>query len=284
MKKILKIIPILLLVFAFGCDGDDDGARFANDPTTGWVEFSTPTSGRTISIITEEVILPVSIRVPVYEDGITVNYSIVPVQGDFSSILTTEGSSIFVPAGRNGPDGNTNLGFITLNFANVADLTEIVVFDVVLTGTDINGVNVGLGENSITSYRISTPCPIDINGLAGTYSVQENFTDGVNAPLGLTDFFGESYQLELSVNPDDLTQTQLIVNNSPGFDTYINNGTIITFDTCNGTVSYSQTPLQLALFSTLDITASSYSEDTFVITSSGAFGAFGPYQFTLTKL
>src|SRR5690606_4058843 len=155
MNNILKIIPLLLLVFTLSCEQDDNSSRFSNDPSTGWVEFATPTSGTTISIITEQLEIPVSVRVPVYENGLTINYTLQAVEGDFSSIVTT-GSSTFVEPGQNGMNGNTNLGTIVLNFANVADLTDIVVFDVVLTGTDADGVVVGLGDNSITAYRIST--------------------------------------------------------------------------------------------------------------------------------
>ena len=282
MNKILQIVPILLLAFTFSCEQDDDNSRFSDDPTTGWVEFSTPTSGTTISIITEELQIPVSVRVPVYENGLTITYTLVPVQGDFSSIVTT-GNSIFVEPGQNGEEnGNTNLGKIVLNFSNVADLTDIVVFDVVLTGTDASGVQVGLGDNSITSYRISTPCPLDVDAIAGNYDVDEVFTDGVNAGLSLAAAFGESYQVNLSLDPNDLTQTRFILSNSPGYDQYFVNGATASLDTCNGTVTYS-TPLNLGLFANMTVISTSYTETPAVFVANGTLGNYGPYQFVLTK-
>lgn len=281
MKNIFKIMSIVVLVFTFSCD-DNEEDRFVSDPSTGWMQFATPTSGTTISIITEELILPVVANVPTYENGMTLSYELVAVQGDFSSIVTT-GSDIYFEPGQTSADGNPRVVPISLNFNGVSDLTDIVVFDVVLTAVDNNGVTIGLNDSSITSYRISTPCPIDTVSFEGSYTVQEMFTGPPNAPNGLSFFFGETYQIDLTVDPDDVTETQMIVNNSIGFDTYMANGTVLAFDTCNFTVSFSESPLELALFNTLVIETTSYTEDTMVITADGAFGNFGAYQFILTK-
>ncbi|SDR65611.1 hypothetical protein SAMN04515667_0031 [Formosa sp. Hel1_31_208] len=281
MKNILKLIPFVLLVFTLSSCEDDEENRFTSDPTTGWVEFSTPTSGTTISIITEELLLPVSVRVPQYPNGLTISYDLVAVQGDFSGIVST-GTSIFAAPEPTSVNGNSRVVPITLNFSGVGDLDEIVVFDVVLTAVDNNGVQIGLDDGSITSYRISTPCPIDINSFEGTYDVVEMFTGPPNGPNGLTFFFGESYQLDMFVNTDDVTETSVIVNNSPGFDTYMANGTIMNFDTCNFNVSFSESPLELALFSTMTIESTSYTNDG-VITAVGPLGNFGEYMFTFTK-
>ncbi len=282
MKNILKLIPMMLFVFAFtSCEDDDTSSRFFNDPTVGWVEFAGSSTGTTISIITEELQLPVDIRVPQYPNGLTISYDLVPVQGDFSGIVTT-GTSIFAAPEPTSVDGNSRVVPIILNFEGVGDLDEIVIFDVVLTAVDSDGVQIGLDENSITSFRISTPCPIDIDSFEGSYDVVEMFTGPPNGPNGLTFFFGESYQMDLFVNTADVTETSVIVTNSPGFDTYINNGVIMSFDTCNFTVSFDEAPLELALFSTLTIESSSYTNDG-VITAIGPFGNFGEYMFTFTK-
>lgn len=272
----------MLFVFAFtSCEDDDTSSRFFNDPTVGWVEFAGSSTGTTISIITEELQLPVDIRVPQYPNGLTISYDLVPVQGDFSGIVTT-GTSIFAAPEPTSVDGNSRVVPIILNFEGVGDLDEIVIFDVVLTAVDSDGVQIGLDENSITSFRISTPCPIDIDSFEGSYDVVEMFTGPPNGPNGLTFFFGESYQMDLFVNTADVTETSVIVTNSPGFDTYINNGVIMSFDTCNFTVSFDEAPLELALFSTLTIESSSYTNDG-VITAIGPFGNFGEYMFTFTK-
>ncbi|TXE15552.1 hypothetical protein ES692_16060 [Psychroserpens burtonensis] len=280
MKKIIKLIPILCLVLVLGCDSDDDNARFSNDPTTGWVEFATPTSGQTITIITEQVVLPVSVRVPNFQDGITINYVIEPVQGDFNSILTT-GTSISLPAAQATAEGSPFVGNIELDFSGVSELNEVVIFDVVITSTDINSVGVGL-SNSIVSYRISTPCPLDVAAIEGTYDVDEVFTSGVNAGLSLAAAFGESYQVEISLDPTDLTQTIFILTNSIGFNQFFVDGSTATLDTCNGTITFSD-PLNLGDFADMVVEVTSYTESPAVMIADGPLGNFGPYQFILTK-
>jgi len=280
MKKIIKLLPLLLLVFAIGCD-EDDTERFKVNSEAGWIEFATGTSGETVTIITEEVILPVRVRVPIFENGITVNYTLEAVEGDFSTIVST-GTSVTLEPSQAGPNGSPFVVNIPLVFEGIADLDEIIVFDVVLNGTSINGIAVGLDENSITRYRISTPCPLDVAALQGTYDVAEVFTSGINEGLSLAAAFGQSYQVEVIVDPDDPTQTNFILTNSIGFDQYFVDGNIATMDSCNGTVSFT-TPLNLGDFADMTVLSSSYTESPAVITADGTLGNFGPYQFVLTK-
>ncbi|WP_047547956.1 hypothetical protein [Psychroserpens sp. Hel_I_66] len=175
MKKIIKLIPILLLVVAFSCS-DDDNARFANDPTTGWVEFGTSTSSTTISLQTETLTLPVSVRVPIYENGLNVSYELQPVQGDFNTIVNTGSVLNFLSSTASTVDGSSAVQNIVLEFENLDSLTEVIVFDVVITNVDVNGVDIGLDENSITTFRVSTPCPllfsdnynVSVSALGGT--------------------------------------------------------------------------------------------------------------------
>lgn len=279
MKNILKVLCLVLLVTSFSCS-DDDGGRFNNDPTTGWVSFRGPTTQTTISNITEQIVIPLRINVPVYENGLNVSYELRPVSGNLNEIVSGSGGTVFVDP----TDATRANAAIVLNFSNIANISDQIIFDVVLTGVDVAGVGVGVDDSSITTFRISTPCPIDINGIAGTYDVSEVFTSGVNEGLSLAAAFGESYQLELTVNTNDLTGTQVFINNSPGFDVYINNGTIATFDTCGGTVSFSADPLPVGGgFAGFAITSTSYTESPFMITADGTLGNFGPYQFILTK-
>ena len=274
---------MMLFVFAFtSCEDDDTSSRFFDDPTVGWVEFAGSNSGTTISIITEELSLPVDIRVPQYPNGLTIEYDLVPVQGDFTQIVTSSGSSIFAAPEPTSVNGNSRVVPIVLTFEGVADLSEIVVFDVVLTGVDADGVQVGLDENSITSFRISTPCPLDVNAIQGTYDVAEVFTAGINQGLSLAAVFGESYQVEVTLDPADLTQTRFILTNSPGFDQWFVNGDTATLDTCNGTVTFTS-PLNLGAFADMAVEVTSYTESPAVIQADGTLGNFGPYQFILTK-
>ena len=281
MKHIFKILCVMLLVFTFSCD-DDEENRFRNEPTQGWVNFTTPTSGTTITIITESLQLPVTANVPVFEDDITVSYELVPVQGDFSSIVSTTGNTISFESVPTTSSGNPKVQPITLFFSGVDQLEETVIFDVVLTAVDNNGVTIGLNDSSLTSYRISTPCPLDRDAVVGTYSVSEVFTSGVNQGLSLAGAFNESYQVEVTLDPSDLTQTIFVLTNSIGFNQYFVDGSTATYDTCNGTVSFTD-PLNLGDFADMTVETATFTTDPAVITADGTLGNFGPYQFILTK-
>lgn len=159
MKKIIKLLPMLLLVLAFSCEQDDDSTRFYNETSTGWVEFATATSGTTVAPGSESLAIPVSLRVPVYADGISVNYTLQAVEGDFTSIVTT-GSSLWFSPEQAGTGGDPRVKSIELMFQNLDTVTSPIVFDVVLTSTSVNGVNIGVDEGSIVSYRVSTPCAV----------------------------------------------------------------------------------------------------------------------------
>lgn len=194
MKNIFKFLTVLTLsLFLFqGCTKSD--SRFNDIPTDGWIEFQGP-GLTTITVVTEQLLLPLDVNVNIYENGLNVSYEIQPVQGDFNQILTT-GNSTFID-----PINNFRQGAVELNFQGVADLDEIIVFDVVLTAVDELGVSIGVDENSLTTYRISTPCPLDTAAIEGNYSVAEVFTSGVNEGLSLAGAFGQSYQVTLQLNP-----------------------------------------------------------------------------------
>lgn len=280
MKHIFKILFVMLLVFTYSCD-DDEENRFRNDPTQGWVNFSTPTSGTTISIITDVLELPVVANVPSYDEPLTVSYQLVPVEGDFSSIVTT-GNNVVIGTESATSGGNPKVAPILLQFDNVELLDEVVVFDVVLTAVNNNGVTVGLNDASITSYRISTPCPLDRDAVIGTYSVSEVFTSGVNQGLSLAAAFGESYQVEVTLDPTDLTQTIFVLTNSIGFNQYFVDGTTATYDTCNLTVGFDGL-VNLGAFADMTVETATFTTTPSVITADGTLGNFGPYQFVLTK-
>lgn len=251
MKNIIKLLPILVLCLAFSCD-EPDNSRFAKDPSTGWVEFATATSGTTVSPFAETLSLPVSLRVPVYPNGINVSYTLVAVEGDFSSIVTTGNSITFTPD-LPGEDGSPNVKNIELSFMNLDTLVDPVVFDVVLTSVDVNGVTVGVDDESITSYRVSTPCAInvssdyniDVTALGGTapsHAVALTPVAGTNNQFNVTSTWGPNFVGWATGNPgfngqfpypgtivinDDLTVTVI----STSAD--ISSGGSGTYDSCN---------------------------------------------------
>lgn len=213
-------------------------------------------------------------------NGITVNFEV--ISDDSSRFqVSPAGGSISIPAGEVSAD---------IIITPVDNFLVDGNLDVKIKLLDSSSVPVGIGGenvnfNEIDLSIVDNDCPIDINAFVGTYSVFENFTAGVNSPRGLSSFFGESYQLEMALDPNDASGTQLIITNSIGFDTYIVNGTVLKFDTCNNAVTFNgQSRVQVALFRTFVYTNSTYSEDDLVIKATGPLSTFGDYQFTFTKL
>lgn len=160
--------------------------------------------------------------------------------------------------------------------------------DVEIVLLESQGIPVGIGGEGLNSAkRVITitddDCPLEINDWVGTYTVFENFTSGTNAPLGLNNFFGESYQLEAALAPNDITNSKIVWNNSAGFDVYLDPNRVMSFISCSGTVSFDAGFPRVALFRVFQYTASSYNETDFVIQCTGPLATFGPYQFTFTK-
>ncbi len=156
---------------------------------------------------------------------------------------------------------------------------------VTLTETTTGELGLSESDPKITQAVtiVDDDCPIAIADWVGVYTVDENFTDGVNAPSGLSDFFTESYQVEIALDPGDNTGTKVIITNSAGFDTYFTDGLVMTFLTCPGQVSFSEPAPNVALFRNFAFETSSYNEGNFSIKCEGPLATFGPYQFTLTK-
>jgi uncharacterized protein (TIGR02145 family) len=91
---------------------------------------------------------------------------------------------------------------------------------------DGDGYSVNQGDCDDNNATIN---PSQILSLEGVYTVAEAFTAGNNAPLGLSDFFTESYQVELVLESDDTYSSTMRVYNSDGFDTYFSQDLIIDF-------------------------------------------------------
>lgn len=152
MKKIFKIVPFILLVFLVGCDGDNDFG-FSDSPTLGWVEFLS--SETTTSQVADNVAIPLFINVPIFASGLSVNYTLEAVEGDFTPFVSSSNGSLFADPSLNTRNFDVNIGLIGLD--DPAGRASMTVFDVVLTSVS-NGVNVGVDEFSIVRHRITIPC------------------------------------------------------------------------------------------------------------------------------
>ncbi|WP_462248008.1 hypothetical protein [Ekhidna sp.] len=201
-------------------------------------------------------------------------------EGDDASgtVTFSNEGTITIPAGQ-------SRGFVVVAIADDVVATGDRVINVTLTDTSAGelGLNDATPFTTLALTIIDDDCPIAIADWVGVYDVDENFTDGVNAPFGLADFFGESYQVEIALDPTDNTGTKVVITNSAGFNQYFNDGLVMTFLTCPGQVSFSEPAPNVALFRDYAFETSSYNEGNFSIKCEGPLATFGPYQFTLTK-
>lgn len=301
MKNILKTFSLLLLIsltVSCGSNSGDD-LLYSAQEERGWIQFE-ETNLEVIQAvlgITGTVDLGVNIQVPITSSDLTINYKLNPVSGLDPNTVFSNNGTVVAPAGKTsyaGPDNRTGLEYsflATIGF-NILELegsnfTEPMVFDVELTATSSPQVTVGLaGETFPVTQRILV-YPSIAHAFIGTYSVSEQFVAGPNAPSGLTDFFGESYQVELALLPNDDTGTKLVITNSDGFDIYFLPNTELTINE-DGSLWFDDgndppNPV-VALFRILDVESSSYNWMNGDLRATGQLGNFGTYRFILTKM
>ena len=168
MKNPFKILAfsLTLLLTLYSCDnseGDNDG-KFNDDPNTGWVQFIT--EGQPSNIIldsynTDNLLeVPVFINIPVSTSELRINYDLVSVSGaNPNSVFSNNGvlvnpennsthfffadleSGNLDVANGGSKDPLTISAFPRIQFdiAQAANISETMIFDVVLTATDRDG-------------------------------------------------------------------------------------------------------------------------------------------------
>ena len=281
MKKINnKFLLLFYLVIALVFTSCEQQENVMYTSEKGFVQFATASSS---AIENNETATVISVlfggKASQNTSGITVNFEVTSSDATRYAISPANGT-VEIPAGEVSAE---------ITFTPINNLLVDGNVDIVISLSNTSSVPVGLGGEGINFSAfemtlVDDDCPIAINDWVGTYTVFENFTGGGNAPLGLNNFFGETYQVDLVLDPTDVVGNKLILSNSPGFDTYIANGTIIAFDTCNGKISMNGgNSAEVALFRDFIWDDSSYSESKFEIQATGPLATFGPYQFTLTK-
>lgn len=274
--KYFKYLLVVALVAVFSSCEED---IVVYDNPTGYIQFATEDDGTVNELTEDPSVTSVILGTESNPNGVDVNFTVTSSDPSRYTVSPSNGV-LTIPAGEFSGD-------IIITPVDNFDVDGDVEITITLEESSDLPVGIG-GENNFFNVRtvnlVDNDCPIDINAFVGTYSVSENFTAGVNSPLGLSDFFGESYQVELALVPNDITGTKVVITNSTGFDTYFDDGVVMSFLTCNGEVSFDAGFPRVALFRTFAYTASSYSEDDLVITATGPLATFGAYQFTLTKL
>ena len=272
LKRTLPFVYLLAVGLMVSCERTEIEVL---DPGNGFVQVNNAT-GQISEGSADPAVIDILFGGSSNENGITVKYTI--ESDDASRFTDLSGGSVTIPAGEFSTqiliqpiDNNRSDGDVALN--------------VILSNESSVAVGIGGGVNNAAKLLtiVDNDCPIGINDFVGTYTVEEVFSEGGgNAGLTLSGAFGESYQIQMNLDPNDDSGTKLIITNSDGFDTYIPNGVIMSFDTCNGIVSFDQT-LNIALFADLTLAETAYNEGSYVIEANGTLGNFGAYEFKLTK-
>ena len=204
MKHLYKIMvfSFALLLTVYSCDdseGENEG-KFNDDPTTGWVQFVTSGASRDIVIDTYNTDnlfeVPVFVNVPVSSSELRINYDLVSVSGPNPNTVFSNNGVLVNPAGSSThfffsdlESGNLDVANggakdpltieafpkIQFDIAQAANITEAMVFDVVLTSTDKPQVTAGVdGSSRPVSYRIRI-CPT-LNASSGNFIGDYNLT------------------------------------------------------------------------------------------------------------
>lgn len=204
MKKFLKsIIVVFSLATLVSCSEDD--SKFSVDSQSGWAQF---TSGAQINVAfgtTDEVVLPIRLYSAV-NPGVDITYTIEDVVGSSAGVLTSNPGMMTIASGA--LNGDLVLGLAT------EGLTSTIEFDVVLTATSRDNVQVGLSDNSKPIVRRVRLCPftftasytgvptanLDNPATGPAFSV--NFTPTANPnQFTLTTCWGPNYVAFLVGNP-----------------------------------------------------------------------------------
>lgn len=210
MKNIIKIASILLLAITFNCSTSD--GRFKDEPTSGWLEFRTAatTTGQTATSVT----LPLTVNVPVYQNGLNVSYNLVAVEGDFTQFVTSSSGTVYAS-----PDDTTRALSIVIDLINTeAGRNFVTSFDVVLTGVDVSSVGIGVDEDSIIKHRITIPCSnpevIPADYFVGSYNIQD-VVGAIGPGNGTSNFQGGT--VNLTVDPANPNRRNFSVRILPAF-------------------------------------------------------------------
>ncbi|WP_298754977.1 hypothetical protein [uncultured Psychroserpens sp.] len=204
MKNLFKItfFSLTLLLTVYSCDdseGENEG-KFNDDPTTGWVQFVTDGFSRNIAIDsynTDNLFeVPVFVNVPISTDELRINYDLVSVSGPDPSTVFSNNGVLVNPAGSSThfffsdlESGNLDVANggskdpltieafpkIQFDIAQAVNITEAMIFDIVLTSTSNGKVAAGVdGSSRPIAYRIQI-CP-SLNASSGNFVGDYNLT------------------------------------------------------------------------------------------------------------
>ena len=274
MKKYIYILFASLGLLA-SCEED----LVVYDAGEGFIQFSSTTGSVTEAAPDGPDVTTIIVGADQNVSGVTVNFT-VTADDPSRFIIEPSNGSIDIPAGEFSAD---------IVITPIDNVTVDGDMDIVLELTTGSSLPVGIAgqgfeSNVRTVTLIDDDCPVDLNNLTGTFDVAEVFTSGVNEGLTLAGAFGESYQIEIVPQPGDATGTKVVLTNSAGFNTYLPDGTVVSFQPCPGTIVVEPAPISLrGGWADLIVEEAVFNESSQSITVRGPAGGFGPYEFVLKK-
>ncbi len=177
MKNFIKISAVFLMLMVVACSSNSkDDLKYGAQEEIGWIQFlSTNPSIITGSIDSPvEIQIGVNIQVPVTTQDLVISYDLVRVSGLDPNTVFSNNGQIISPAGETsyaGPDTGTSSIYVYLPTIDFdieeipTPLAEAMIFDVVLTGTNISGVTVGLAGETFSTVQRVRICPsTDLSG------------------------------------------------------------------------------------------------------------------------
>ena len=199
MKNIYKLLFLVVLFTVVSCENEDD-PRFQPNTETGWVEFTSAatTTGQTSSMVS----IPLSIRVPVYPNGIEIAYSITSIEGDFTQFVSGSSGVISVD-----PENENRVTSLDIPLANMeVGRGFSTSFEITLQSVTPSSVTLGLDENAVTVHTVTIPCS-NPDILPATYFVGDYMLEDVEARIGpgngTTNFSPGVVTVSLGANPND---------------------------------------------------------------------------------
>tara|TARA_R110000787_G_scaffold269018_3_gene375664 strand:+ start:3978 stop:4814 length:837 start_codon:yes stop_codon:yes gene_type:complete len=162
MKNIFKIFLLLTLVFAVGCENEDD-PRFQPNSEFGWIEFQS--AATTLAVNSSVTTIPVTVNftAPINLSAVTVSYTVEDVLGNSSLVVGASGTLVILPETR-----TAQIELTVLSTAAAELAAGDVSFDVVLNSSS-RGIAIGV-DGSTTAHRVNLVCDIALP-LGGMYSV-----------------------------------------------------------------------------------------------------------------
>lgn len=172
----------------------------------------------------------------------------------------------------------------TISYLNneISDGNKVI--DLAITGA--SGFAIATEKTGVATSKIvivDDDCPL-VGDWVGSYIVEEEFTAGGNAGLSLSGAFGESYLVEITMDPTDPSGTTAILTNANGYNTYFDDGTLMKFVTCSGDILFpGGDPAIADGFFTLELEAASYDANAQTVRVDGDSNGYGKYGLTLRK-